>query len=63
MARKVLHASKIVKAPFGGTRTTTLCERMQLGNDGMNVADTNEKVTCRLCIRELQAKAARGRRA
>lgn len=59
MTRTVLHASKVVKGPFGSTRTTTLCERMQLGNDGMNVADNIEQVTCKLCLRRLKAFAAR----
>lgn len=51
----VLHMSRIVK--FGSdkqwTRTTTLCNRMRSLNDGMNIADKREQVTCKLCLREI----------
>lgn len=52
MGRKVLHASKVVQRP-GYTRTTTMCNRMTTGNDGMNIAEGAEAITCKFCLKVL----------
>ena len=46
-----LHKEKIVTLrKIGATRLTTLCGRMNKNfPDGMNIADTDEKVTCKFC--------------
>ena len=52
MSRKVLHASKVTQ--FNGyTRTGTLCNRMTTGDDGMNIADGDEEVTCKFCLKRI----------
>lgn len=44
-----LHRSKIIQRP-GYTKTTTLCGRMnRKSSDGMNIANTDEEVTCKFC--------------
>lgn len=54
----VLHKSKVVQRP-NSIRTTTLCGVMATGRDGMNVADSDARVTCKRCLRMLQTQEAR----
>lgn len=50
----VLHAGRRIQRP-GGTRTTTLCGRMNArSRDGMNIADDGEVVTCKFCLSKLR---------
>lgn len=46
----VLHKSKRRPNAFGGTTQTTLCGRMALGGDGMNIAASDDAVTCKICL-------------
>lgn len=54
---KVLHQSYVVEYPDGRIRTGTLCGRSAVTDDGMNVADGSEEVTCKLCLRRLEQAA------
>ena len=46
----VLHKDRQVDLGNGATRYTTLCNRMNKRcSDGMNIADTDEQVTCKFC--------------
>lgn len=55
-----LHRSKIIERP-GVRITTTLCGRMNVAcSDGMNIAETDDEVTCRFCLKQM---GAAGRRA
>ena len=48
---KVLHRS-IIRKTIYGTNTTTLCGRMDNNlDDGWNVADNKNKVTCKHCLK------------
>jgi len=49
MASTVIH-KQVYRAVIGGTVNTTLCGRMQIQPDGMNVGAA---VTCKLCLRIL----------
>lgn len=50
----VMHKSRVVERP-GYTRFTTLCGRMnKASQDGMNIADTDDQVTCKFCLRASQ---------
>lgn len=43
---------------FGGTTYRTLCGRTNRAcTDGMNVADTDEAVTCKFCLRTMFGRA------
>lgn len=57
MSKQVMHSSHVVRYPDGRTRTGTLCGRSTLTDDGMNVADGAEVVTCKLCLRRLEQSA------
>jgi len=63
-ARKMVqHKDRQYKNRFGGMTYTTLCGRMNAAcNDGMNVANTDDEVTCKFCLRrmELISRRARG---
>lgn len=48
--RIVIHESVQRPGPFGGTLNTTLCGRMRIGSDGMNVGT---KVTCKFCLKRM----------
>ena len=50
---KVINHKQVTrKTPFGnGELNTTLCGRMSLQTDGMNVDD---KITCKLCLKKLK---------
>lgn len=49
---KVIHHEPIFKhGPANSVISTTLCGRMSLQDDGMNVA---AKVTCKLCLKKLK---------
>lgn len=50
----VLHAGRRIERP-GVIRTTTLCGRMNArSRDGMNIAGTDESVTCKFCLAKLR---------
>lgn len=52
MAKMVQHKDKQRRNAFGGMTFTTLCGRMNAASaDGMNIADTDEQVTCKFCLR------------
>lgn len=44
----VLHMSKVVSRA-GYTKTTTLCGRSKVMDDGMNITVYPQVVTCKLC--------------
>lgn len=50
---KVLHKSWVKNNAFGGITTTTQCNRNSYRGQsaGMNIADTDEEVTCKFCRR------------
>lgn len=47
------HKDKVVVIrALNAVRTTTLCGRMnKQSHDGMNIADTDEEVTCKFCLK------------
>jgi len=49
MGRKVLHKSHVIYRTHV-TITTTQCRRHVNTSDGMNIADRDEDVTCKLCL-------------
>ena len=51
MAR-VMHKSWVKRNAFGGITTTTQCNRhTHRGQSaGMNIADTDDQVTCKFCL-------------
>jgi hypothetical protein len=52
----ILHKDRQVDLRNGATRFTTLCGRMnKRSSDGMNIADTDEQVTCKFCLAKLAA--------
>jgi hypothetical protein len=56
-----LHKGRVVviDATKDWQRHTTLCNRMSgKGSDGMNIADTDDAVTCLLCRQIMQHQAA-----
>jgi len=49
---KMVKHWSIVRNTGHGIQTTTLCNRMsQADPDGMNITDTHELVTCKICLR------------
>lgn len=53
----ILHKSKNRPNKFGGTNYGTLCGRMNAASsDGMNVADSDDKVTCKFCLKRMTSK-------
>lgn len=52
-----MHKSKVIIRDGGNwIRTTTLCGRMNKQSaDGMNVADTDQDVTCKFCLEKMEA--------
>lgn len=54
MGRSVIHLHKKFEL-FGGQGNGTLCNRMTLGDDGMNLSAVREEVTCKLCLRQTKA--------
>lgn len=60
MARVILHKSKVTTRIIGGgevTRTGTLCNRLSNAGEDMNVADGDGEVTCKFCLRTMDAMA------
>lgn len=55
----ILHQSKVVTIKsIGAVRTTTLCGRMnRQSRDGMNIANTDDEVTCKFCLKTMGARA------
>jgi hypothetical protein len=53
-----LHKDKQVDRGNGSTLFTTLCGRMnRRSNDGMNIADTDDQVTCAFCLAKMKDRA------
>lgn len=65
MTRKVLH-KQVYKDFSGGTYNTTICGRSNNSpqsyreNDGNNVTTKDEEVTCKFCLKIMDAKRGRG---
>lgn len=55
MAKIVTHRSKVTTRRFH-TVTGTLCGRMSNAADDLNVADTDDQITCKLCLRKNAAR-------
>lgn len=53
---KVLHKQIYKTGVFGGLVNSTLCNRRHAGNDN-NVADKDQDVTCKLCLKRLATTA------
>lgn len=54
-----LHKDKQRPNRFGGTTYTTLCGRMnRRSTEGMNIADTDDQVTCKFCLKIMDARHA-----
>lgn len=50
-SRMRVHLAKITPNRFGGTNTTSMCGRLnKASNDGMNITDVHEDVTCKFCL-------------
>jgi len=55
MKNKVLHYSLVILNEYGGYNTTTLCGRMlNYEDDGYNVADKKEQVSCKHCLKDME---------
>lgn len=51
-----LHKANNRPNAWGGTRYGTLCGRTNRGcSDGMNVAETDAEVTCKICLARMGA--------
>lgn len=59
MASKVFHKSWVRKNAFGGVTTGTQCNRFAGSNGGMNIADTDDEVTCSYCRHIMEAGRVR----
>jgi len=47
-----LHKSRVRKNAFGGVTTTTECGRTNAASDnGMNIATSDNEVTCKFCLK------------
>ena len=55
----VIHLQRIRPNPFCKSETLngTLCNRVAVTCDGMNVTDEAEQVTCKICITRMLRKA------
>lgn len=51
-----VHLRRARPGPFGGTLTTSLCSRLRVTGDGMNVSDERGRVTCALCLRIMRLR-------
>lgn len=58
MAKVVTHLSKMVQRRDYHL-TGTLCNRMSNAGDDLNVADTDDQVTCKLCIKQMKYRKNR----
>lgn len=52
----VVHLRVVRRGPFGGTVTTSRCNRLRTLADGMNLSDDPKSVTCKFCRADI-AKA------
>lgn len=51
-----LHKSDNRANQYGGTNYRTLCRRSNRGSrDGLNVAETDDQVTCKFCLNRMGA--------
>lgn len=55
MAKPVIHKSLMYERR-GVNVTTTLCRRVSNAADDYNVADSDDQVTCKLCLRLMQPR-------
>jgi hypothetical protein len=60
MGRKVLHKSHVIYRTHV-TITTAQCRRHANTSDGMNIADRDEDVTCKFCLRLMEFPQRVGR--
>jgi hypothetical protein len=51
-----VHMQRVRPGVFGGTVNGTLCNRMRVLADGMNLTDNRAEVTCSFCLRMLAAQ-------
>lgn len=53
MSAPVMHKSLVKKNAFGGITTTTQCNRNSYRgqSSGMNIAITDDAVTCKFCLK------------
>lgn len=52
-----LHKERNRPNQWGGTNYGTLCGRTNRANsDGMNVAETDAEVTCKFCLKLMEAR-------
>lgn len=57
---KKLHLRRVRKSAFGdGTTTTSLCGRVALMSDGMNLTEDGKLVTCKFCLSIMRDRAIR----
>jgi len=57
MSKPVTHSSLMYTNRHGVNFATTLCRRMSNAGEDLNVADEDEAVTCKLCLKRLQIKS------
>lgn len=53
MAKPVTHLSNVRMIGPDSRITGTLCNRMSNSSDDLNVADTDDQVTCKFCLRQM----------
>lgn len=47
-----VHLARVVSNAWGGVNTGSWCRRLHRGSqDGMNITDDKEKVTCKFCLK------------
>lgn len=56
MAKPVTHLSKVSKIGKDSWRTGTLCNRMSNAGDDLNVTESAAEVTCKFCLKIIDAK-------
>jgi hypothetical protein len=61
--RMKLHKDRQVDLGNGATRFTTLCGRMnRRSSDGMNIANSDDEVTCKFCHRKMDNRLRQTRK-
>lgn len=59
-----LHAGMMRPNRYGGFNNNSLCGRTSRAScDGMNIAPTDEEVTCKFCLNLMASSASRAKRA
>lgn len=58
MSKPVIHLSRHSPNAYGGYTAGSICRRLAVTEDGMNVTKDRAAVTCKLCLKEMRREAA-----